>query len=143
LKIAIRKAREADYPAVAQIQGACHEAAQWPLGDYSQYQVLLALADGQPVGFCVWRQITETEAELLNLGVIPAARREGVGKALLQALEKNARGDIFLEVAEPNVAARGLYQGAGWTEEGTRKGYYEGGTINAVVMKKRSWYSPG
>ncbi|HVW84456.1 MAG TPA: GNAT family N-acetyltransferase, partial [Bryobacteraceae bacterium] len=70
-------------------------------------------------------------------------RRHGVGAALLGALSHAAKGDIFLEVAETNAAAIALYRKHGWVESGIRRGYYEKGRINAVVMKKRSWYSPG
>ena len=130
---------ERDYPAIARIQQSCPEAAQWPVGDYSGYRMLLALVDSLPAGFCAWRQTSPDEAELLNLAVDPAMRRRGVASALLATLEKNATGEIFLEVAEPNLSAVALYTRLGWQQTGTRRGYYCHGTINAVVMKKRSW----
>lgn len=130
---------ERDYPAMARIQQLCPEAAQWPVGDYSGYQTLLALADSVPAGFCAWRQAAPEEAELLNLAVDPQWRRRGVASALLAALTKAATGDIFLEVAEPNTPAIALYTRQGWERTGVRRGYYHHGTINAVVMKKRSW----
>ena len=90
-------------------------------------------------GFCAWRQTAPDEAELLNLGVDPGARRKGVASALLDALCTHAQGEIFLEVAEPNAPAIALYVKRGWTPVAVREGYYEQGRINAVVMKKRSW----
>ena len=137
--IVVRKGSERDYPAIARIQQTCLEAAQWPVGDYAAFETLIALAEGQPAGFCAWRQTAPDEAELLNLGVDPAARRRGVASALLDALCTHARGDIFLEVAEPNGPAIGLYTRQGWLPVAVRRGYYAGGKINAVVMKKRSW----
>lgn len=131
-------ASERDYPAIARIQMACPEASQWPVGDYSNFNTLIALTDSGPAGFCAWRQTAADEAELLNIGVAPEARRQGIAAALLDALCKAATGDIFLEVAEPNAAAIALYCKHGWTPVATRKGYYSGGNINAVVMKKRS-----
>jgi len=138
-KVLVRAGTERDYPAIARIQQLCPEAAQWPVGDYSGYQMLLALFDSLPAGFCAWRQTSPREAELLNLAVDPAWRRRGVASALLTALEKAAAGDIFLEVAEPNGPAVALYTRLGWEQTGVRRGYYCRGTINAVVMKKRSW----
>ena len=135
----VRTTTERDYPAMARIQQLCPEAAQWPVGDYSGYQTLLALADSVPAGFCAWRQTSPHEAELLNLAVDPGWRRRGVASALLAALAKAATGDIFLEVAEPNGPAIALYTRLGWQRTGVRRGYYHHGTINAVVMKKRSW----
>lgn len=108
------------------------------MGDYSGFSVLFALANSEPAGFCAWRQTSAEEAELLNLAVAPAWRRKGVAWALLNALDRAATGDIFLEVAEPNSGAIALYSRAGWKSVGVRPGYYLRGTVNGVVMKKRS-----
>ena len=139
--ISVRTAIECDYPAIARIQQSSPEAAQWPVGDYSGFEVLLALAPVEsnlvPVGFCAWRQSTPEEAELLNLAVDPASRRRGVASALLAALASTAKGSVFLEVAEPNLPAIALYEHHGWVRSGLRKGYYERGNINAIVMEKR------
>jgi ribosomal protein S18 acetylase RimI-like enzyme len=137
--IVVRRATERDYASIARIQQRCPEAAQWPVGDYSRFETLLALVDSAPAGFASWRQVVPDEAELLNLGVDPGFRRRGVATALLRALTDVAQGEVFLEVAEPNTGAAALYRQAGWEAVGVRRGYYEQGRINAVVMKKRSW----
>ncbi|HWF08435.1 MAG TPA: GNAT family N-acetyltransferase [Bryobacteraceae bacterium] len=139
LSLLIRSAVESDYPAVARIQCRCPETAQWPLGDYSGYPLLLALLDGKPAGFCSWRQTAPDEAEILNIAVDPDCRRRGVGSSLLEAVCEQAKGAILLEVAEPNLPARALYRKHGWESAGIRAGYYDHGAVNAVVMKKRSW----
>jgi ribosomal-protein-alanine N-acetyltransferase len=138
-KILVRAGTERDYPAIARIQQLCPEAAQWPVGDYSGYRILIALVGTVAAGFCAWRQTSLQEAELLNLAVDPQWRRKGVASALLAALRESAEGEILLEVAEPNVPAIALYTRLGWEQVGLRRGYYLKGTINAVVMKKRSW----
>jgi len=117
---------------------ACPEAAQWPLGDYSGFRMLLAVVGNTAAGFCAWRQSTADEAELLNLAVAPEQRRKGVASALLEALEREAAGAIFLEVAEPNTPAIALYEHHGWVKTGVRKGYYAHGSVNAIVMQKRA-----
>lgn len=137
--ISIRPASERDYPAVARIQSRCPETAQWPMGDYSGYPLLLAVVGNTPAGFCSWRQSAPDEAEILNIAVDPAFRRRGVASALLSAVSTQARGSIFLEVAEPNLPAIALYRKLGWEYSGVRAGYYNHGAVNAVVMKKRSW----
>ena len=137
--VTIRPATERDFPEIARIQVSCPEAAQWPVGDYSDFSVLLALTEMAPSGFCAWRQVAPDEAELLNLAVVPSARRQGVASALLNALRQTAAGDIFLEVAQPNAPAIALYGSLGWETVSVRKGYYEHGRIDAVVMRKRSW----
>lgn len=139
--IEVRTATERDYSAIVRIQRDSPEAAQWPMGDYSGFRVLLATlptARGPvPAGFCAWRQTSPEEAELLNLAVDPVCRRRGVASALLTALVREAKGDVFLEVAEPNGPAIALYEHHGWVRNGVRKGYYRQGGVNAIVMQKR------
>jgi len=137
--IAVRHVGECDFPAIARIQQTSPEAAQWPVGDYSGFEVLLALLhEGRtpvPAGFCAWRQISTDEAELLNLAVVPEFRRRGVASALIRTLRNEAKGTIFLEVAEPNSAAILFYEHHGWVSTGVRKGYYQNGMVNAIVMR--------
>jgi ribosomal protein S18 acetylase RimI-like enzyme len=137
--IVVRPALERDYPVITRIQYHCPETAQWPLGDYSGYPLLLADVGSEPAGFCSWRQSASDEAEILNIAVDPAFRRRGVASALLTAVCQQAQGTIFLEVAEPNAPAIALYRKHGWEQAGVRTGYYDHGIVNAVVMKKRSW----
>lgn len=99
---------------------------------------LIADDDG-PAGFILCRAIGG-EAEILTLAVDPAARRRGLGKALVEAaagvaLEKGAEA-FFLEVAEDNAPAIGLYQGARFVWAGRRPKYY-GGVTDALIMRRR------
>jgi [ribosomal protein S18]-alanine N-acetyltransferase len=95
--------------------------------------------DGPPQGFALWRNAAD-EAEILSLGVAPAARRGGIGRALLRAIM--ARGSIggvrrlYLEVAEDNLAAQGLYLAAGFSKVGRRRAYYRRptGPVSALVL---------
>jgi ribosomal-protein-alanine N-acetyltransferase len=68
------------------------------------------------------------EAEILTLAVSPAARRHGLGRALVSEAASHAQQlgatALFLEVAVSNIAARALYIGLGFAEAGRRKGYY-------------------
>jgi len=89
----------------------------------------LASQGDEPVGFALNRILFD-EAELLLLGVRPAFRRQGAGRALLDrsiamagALGANR---LHLEVREGNDA-RLLYDAAGFTQVGRRLGYYHGG----------------
>lgn len=83
-----------------------------------------------PVGFAVMRCVAG-EAEVITLGVVPLARRAGVGRALVLGVLDVARAAgaqcVFLEVSERNGAARSLYAGCGFEEVGRREGYYADG----------------
>jgi len=85
-------------------------------------------SDPEPVGFALAR-VAADEAELLSLGVMPSARRQRIGQALLddvirRVVELKAEA-LFLEVAETNDAARLLYAACGFTAVGRRPDYYQ------------------
>jgi [ribosomal protein S18]-alanine N-acetyltransferase len=91
-------------------------------------------------GFLLGRAVAG-EAELLTVAVAPEARRLGIGRRLVSRFIYQARlrgaESAFLEVAEDNAAAKGLYLGAGFTEAGRRRGYYrtpDGLTVDALVL---------
>lgn len=88
-------------------------------------------------------QLAADEAEILNVGVVPAARRQGLGRALLAGAEDLARAlgtqRIFLEVATDNTPARALYAAAGYTQVGQRPAYYlrpDGTRQDALVLAR-------
>lgn len=99
--------------------------------------------DGRPVpvGFAVAR-LAADEAEVVSIGVAPAARRRGVGAALVADVMARAvahgAARIFLEVAEDNAAAIALYVSAGFEKVGRRPGYYQRKTsrpVAALIMR--------
>jgi len=101
---------------------------------------LIAGGTDGPVGYAYARTAAD-EAELLAIGVVPSARRLGIGRALLagvaaQVRRRGARA-LFLEVAAPNAAARRLYAAAGFVEVGRRPDYYrsDSGRVAALVMR--------
>lgn len=92
-------------------------------------------------GFVLVRAVAD-EAEVLTFCVAAAARRSGLGTALLQAACEAARArgaaQMFLEVSESNAAALGLYRREGFGEVGRRAAYYHHGpdAADAIVMRK-------
>lgn len=90
-------------------------------------------------GFILMRAVLD-EAEILTLAVRPSARGAGlggrlVGQGAVRAAQAGATR-IFLEVAEDNAAARALYDRAGFRQIGRRRGYYDGGRIDALVLER-------
>lgn len=94
-----------------------------------------------PDGFILWRTAAG-ESEILTLAVEPAARRQGLGRVLVEAAAKGAKtagaAALFLEVAEDNAAAITLYQSTGFAEAGRRRGYYKTarGPVDALVLSR-------
>ena len=119
-------------PIVAALHGACFDE---PWGEAAIAEVLsmpgafgfLATEGDRPVGFLLCRRAAD-EGEILSMGVVPAERRRGLGGRLLEAALEAASAAgaraLYLEVAEDNRAARGLYQKQGFSPVGRRKNYY-------------------
>jgi ribosomal-protein-alanine N-acetyltransferase len=84
--------------------------------------------------------IAGDQAEILTIGVVPHARRQGIGTLLLDGLLHYARergaSELFLEVRLDNEAAQQLYQRHGFAVLGKRRGYYDHGRVDAVVMRR-------
>jgi ribosomal-protein-alanine N-acetyltransferase len=106
----------------------------------------LALKEGAPerlAGGFVLVRVTAGEAEILTIGVDLRFERAGLGWRLMQAALREARmrgaEEIFLEVDEANVAARGLYAKLGFAKVGERKAYYAAsdGTRSAALVMRR------
>ena len=93
-------------------------------------------------GLLLVRQ-TPDEAEIFTIGVVPAARRMGIARTLLEtaciALVALKVGRLLLEVAVDNQPAQRFYETEGFTIIGRRPGYYKRGTgkIDALLMELR------
>jgi len=85
-------------------------------------------------------QIAADEAEIHAVAVVPQARKKGIGRRLVQALEDAAftmgATTCFLEVRASNLGARTLYQRSGYEQCGQRPAYYPDGE-DAIVMRRR------
>jgi ribosomal-protein-alanine N-acetyltransferase len=105
----------------------------------NRYYVAAEGPDGELLGWAGVLVIADT-AEIMTVGVVPTARRVGTGRKMLDVLlaEAVARGanEAFLEVRTDNEAARAMYRAAGFDEVGIRRGYYAGGSVDAVTMRK-------
>ncbi len=92
-----------------------------------------------PIGFGILVSAAD-EAEIANVAVAPAARRRGVGAALvdhlLAAAERAGAAAIYLEVRESNAAARALYHHKGFCDVSRRRGYYRLPDEDAIVMRR-------
>lgn len=112
----------------------------WSAAEFArllQTPTAFALEQGDEGFILAWT--AGDEAEILTVAVAPEHRRKGVAALLVEAAGAVAasRGaaTMFLEVAEDNEPARGLYAKLGFIEAGRRKGYYSGGA-DALVLRR-------
>ena len=89
-------------------------------------------------GYVIARAVAG-EAEILNLAVAPEARGRGLGGGLLDAmldlLRRSEVGEVFLEVRQGNVPARGLYHSRGFEVVGQRAKYYRHPVEDTIVLR--------
>ena len=80
------------------------------------------------------------EAQITNIAVSSFHRRQGYGKAILEALLRKAltvgARCAFLEVRVSNESAIALYEHAGFVTVGTRRNFYTSPLEDALVMRK-------
>jgi ribosomal-protein-alanine N-acetyltransferase len=91
-------------------------------------------------GFILMRAVAD-EAEILTLAVRPEARGRGQGTRLVAegvaAASVRGADQVFLEVAEDNASALGLYARTGFVETGRRPAYYsrpDGSRVAALLF---------
>ena len=98
----------------------------------------IAVEQEEPVGLMLAR-VAADEAEILTLAVLPRARRQGIARDLMAQLVTWAAtvqaARLFLEVAEDNVAARGLYERSGFALVGRRNDYYAPGNDALLLVR--------
>ncbi|HWZ28971.1 MAG TPA: ribosomal protein S18-alanine N-acetyltransferase [Gemmatimonadales bacterium] len=119
-------------------------ADPWSFHDFAETLAagvvfLVAVAtDRRVTGYLVARQMAD-EAEILNVGVEPGSRRQGVGRALVAAgldrLRALGARQVYLEVRESNRAARDLYRGFAFSEVARRSKYYRHPVEDAIVLR--------
>ncbi len=141
-RVLVRAMAAADSEAVEWILKQCPEAAKWSARELlrvlgGDIRIWVAEDCGKVIGMAVARA-TAVEAEILNLAVLPAQRRLGLGCRLLEAviaeLKAAGAGVVFLEVRESNSVGRAFYASAGFVEVGRRRSYYRDPVEDALVV---------
>lgn len=142
MRLEIRKMTQEDSQDVWVLQKQCF-SVPWSLDSIQKmfvtegYYNLIAKQGEVLVGYIGMKTVLD-EADITNVAVHPAWRRQEIGKKLLKGLLERAvqQGvcQIFLEVRESNIAARKLYTQAGFKDVDKRKNYYEKPKEDAYIM---------
>jgi ribosomal-protein-alanine N-acetyltransferase len=103
------------------------------------HHYVLAIEDGEIVGYAGLAVDAPDEAWVQNLAVRRDAQRRGIGRTLLEALLAEAgrrrRDTVLLEVAVDNAPAQKLYASYGFEPVAVRRGYYQPSNTDALVMR--------
>ena len=145
----LRAMRKADLSWVAQAERQLFSAEAWSpqllaseldaMESLDDRIYVVAEVDATMAGYAgVWRG---DSADVLTIATLPYFRRQGVGRALLNALldaaaERECEA-VLLEVRASNDGAIALYKEAGFKAIAKRRAYYTHPREDAVVMRKK------
>jgi ribosomal protein S18 acetylase RimI-like enzyme len=149
-KISIRRANLSDIGFISQLSGKVFSVygpyrslvTEW--FESGSALSLIAVEKGKPVGFAMigrlWNESEEqNRCELLAIAVDPAAQRRGIGRILLQKMEKEAdrlsERVLFLHTAADNIPAQNLFKKMGFAALSVKKHFYPSGQDAVMMMK--------
>lgn len=156
--IRIRAREAADIDPCVQALATVHQASAYPtnwpadparwLAPSGIARAWIAATDGLPIaGHVIVRQLPasatgERAAEVSRLFVVPAARRQRIGMALLQEATHWAAAnelDLVLEVTDHRRAARALYEQAGFRMVNTKRADWTAPDGQPVTLHRYLW----
>ena len=140
----IRKMKVEDAPAIAELEKLCF-SDPWSENSIASEAInplsywLVAEIDGNIAGY-VGSQTVLDAADMMNIAVSPAHRRQGIAQALVNALtdylQKKGVIVLLLEVRFSNAQAIALYEKLGFALAGRRPNYYRNPREDALILRK-------
>ena len=138
----IRRAERRHVPAMAALERSCFSLprteemfSRWV---WAEDRVILCALEGETLAGYADFQYVLDEGYIGNVAVGEEFRRRGLGRALVQALlreaERRSLSFLTLEVRRSNTAARALYAACGFAAVGEQKKHYEKPTEDAILM---------
>ena len=144
MKFEIIDCNRSHLPALCELESRCFSDA-WTADMLASqlpdqfHSFIAAKSEDVLIGYVCMTHIID-EAEISNVAVDPAYRRQGIGAALvsemLERAKKMGMESVLLEVRESNTSAKALYEMHGFAPYGIRKNYYENPKEDAVLMMK-------
>lgn len=106
----------------------------------NELSLWLVALDGETVAGYIGSQSVLGEADIMNVAVAPAYRRQGIARDLLNRLQEALCGEgvhsLTLEVRASNSAAIALYHKLGYVQVGRRPNYYHKPKEDALILRK-------
>jgi len=142
----VRRATEADIPAMLVVERRSERASHWTEQQYrglfssqSCARIAFVIEENGCVEGILVAHLVPPECEIENLAVAESVRRKGFGKQLhgrvLEEVKACGAHAIFLEVRASNLPARRFYEAQGYRQSGQRKGYYRGPVEDAILYQ--------
>ena len=145
MEFRITDAREEMLPQILEIEQECfsvpwtQEMLRMQLAP-ERYIFLAALSPAGEVAGYVGLMYVLDEGYISNVAVAQRFRRNGIAKALIEALTaRSAEKELAfltLEVRQSNAPAIAMYETCGFETVGTRKNYYDKPTEDAILMTR-------
>jgi ribosomal-protein-alanine N-acetyltransferase len=111
----------------------------WDIEPVRELEVALFPEDGRLVGYGGLAAVGRT-GDVQTIGVLPSHQGTGLGARLLEALLAASTAfechEVLLEVRVDNLRAQRLYERYGFVPIGLRRGYYQPGDVDALVMRR-------
>ena len=159
MEVTIVPMRQEHTAQIAALEAACF-SDPWPESILQQelenpLSLWLCAMDGDTIAGYVGSQTVLGEADMMNLAVSPANRRQGLGRGRVLG-RCGARGQgmaatgrtvesrrvkmlatvLTLEVRDSNAPAAALYASLGFAQIGLRKNYYQHPKEDARILRK-------
>jgi len=100
----------------------------------------LVALEGERVAGYIGSQSVLGEADIMNVAVDPADRRQGLARDLLNTLQQRLTEQnihsLTLEVRVSNQPAIALYESLGYVQVGRRPNYYHKPKEDAFILRK-------
>ena len=100
---------------------------------------LVCVDRGKVLGY-VGSQTVLDETDMMNIAVLPEARRAGIGErlilSLIELLKDRGSRSLALEVRASNTPAISLYKKLGFLQVGRRPNYYRSPREDALILRK-------
>lgn len=149
----LRELTAADLPRLAELEETLFAPSAWSLGMLTEelgapgrWYVGIDAPDSAPAADATPRLVAYAGlwfdgdvAQVMTIGVDPAAQRRGLGSVLLDALVARARDlgahAVLLEVRVDNEPALALYRRYGFEVLARRRRYYQPEDVDAFTMR--------